>query len=166
MLSFPCRIIFTIASALRWARNKTTWGAEPYVLSLTRRLGAPGPWERLPEGTEIFPACKPVLKGRNRSSYGFRTLISSGKNWSKRCLWSWPLRGQLTDPLERCWGLSTPPVGNDLTHRDATASKGMLRANLKTSLSLGVVFLAYLQKQGVSQQTPHWSLSIIGGVGR
>lgn len=58
---------------------------------------------------------------------------------------------------------SAPAVGNGLTHRDAdaTATKGMLRANLKTILSLRVMVLAYLQKQGVSQQASQWSLSII-----
>lgn len=60
---------------------------------------------------------------------------------------------------------SAPAVGNGLTHRDAdaTATKGMLIAILKTSLTLRVVFLACLQKQGVSQQASQWSLSIIAG---
>lgn len=52
-------------------------------------------------------------------------------------------------------------MGNSLTHRDvdATATKGMMTASLKTSLDSGAMFLAYPQKQGVSQQeSPQWSL--------
>lgn len=34
----------------------------------------------------MFPACKPVLRGRARSSYSCTALISSGKSRSKQNL--------------------------------------------------------------------------------
>lgn len=57
-------------------------------------------------------------------------------------------------------------VDSGADHKGLSPEDLALRANLKTSLSLEVGFLAYLPKQGVSQQTPQWSLSITAGAAR
>jgi len=75
VLSFPCRVIFTIASALRWARNKTTQGSRARRAQPDKETGSTGTAGGAARWHRDILSLQPALRERAESSHGYRAQI-------------------------------------------------------------------------------------------